>query len=70
MKTHKPLDELITESQPYIGKKALWTAKNGLTFEVMITNIEFFAGTPHYTITPCAGTETTARVRDGITLLA
>ena len=55
----------IVELGKNIGKKALWTAKNGLQFEVEIINVEIFWGAAHYIIKPVAGNGQ-ARVRDGL----
>lgn len=58
----------IADLAQHIGKKAIWTAHNGLKFEVEIKNVEIFYGSPHYIIQPIAG-EGQARVRDSLVIL-
>ena len=51
-----------------IGKRAVWSAQNGLFFEVVIKDVEVFYGNPHYMVAPVAGTGL-ARVRDHLKIL-
>ena len=55
----------IAELAKNIGKKAIWSAKNGLKFEVEIKNVEIFEGARKYSVAPVAGSGQ-ARVRDAL----
>ena len=57
----------VSELNKNIGKKAIWTAPNGLKFGVKIMDVKLFYGMPYYVVTPING-EGTATVRDNIAI--
>lgn len=58
----------ISELSKAVGKKAIWTAKNGLKFEVQIMNVKITYGSAHFWVVPVAGSGQ-ARVRDDLEIL-
>ena len=58
----------VSELSKNLGKKAVWTAPNGLKIGVKIMDVEVHYGMPYYKITPLNG-DGLATVRDHIRIV-